>query len=162
MIGSAERNSEHVLANAIVDYIQRSAPNVSWLEPTQFEAWSGLGIAALFSNVNGASSAASNRTVRVAIGSRRLMSDLGIELTSAQESIISEYQAAAHTVLLVAIDSMCCGLLTLVDRAKPDAPMVVRELSAMGIEVWMCTGDNQATAEAVAKQCGICNVVVCA
>ena len=67
----------------------------------------------------------------------------------------NELWLAGKTVMFIGVDGQAAGMIALADTIKPDAVNVVRQLHKMGIEVAMVTGDNQRTAEAIAKQAGI-------
>ena len=137
---SAEKNSEHSLAEAIV---KEAALKSLMLSPAiEFSAIPGLGIEA---TVDGKKLLLGNLKL---IQERKLvMDDLEIQA--------NELWFQGKTVMFVGIDGQIAGLIALADTIKPDAANVVRQLHKMGIEVAMVTGDNQRTAEAIAKQAGI-------
>ncbi|MCL6548782.1 MAG: HAD-IC family P-type ATPase, partial [Alicyclobacillus sp.] len=69
------------------------------------------------------------------------------------------FERAGKTVVLVAQDDRLQGAIAISDTLKPDAPGTVKQLQKMGIEVWMITGDEARTAQAIAEQAGIKNVM---
>ena len=140
LAASAEKNSEHSLAEAIV---KESSLKSLMLSPAlEFSAIPGLGIEA---TVDGKKLLLGNLKL---IQERKLVMD-GLEIQA------NELWFQGKTVMFVGIDGQVAGLIALADTIKPDAANVVRQLHKMGIEVAMVTGDNQRTAEAIAKQAGI-------
>ena len=77
--------------------------------------------------------------------------------------MIDSYRRLGHIVIFVTVDRKLTGFLSVEDTIKPDAAETVLKLTRdLGLECWMCTGDNEATARAVAKQVGIGEERVCA
>jgi P-type Cu2+ transporter len=144
LAAAVERESEHPLAEAIV----RRA--------------SALGVPALaasaFRNVPGHGAGADVDGLRVLVGNRRLMETEGIDLGDLGIRR-DELAAAGRTAVLVATDGRAAGVLALADAPRVSAAAAVQELHAMGIEVVMLTGDNQATAKRIADQLGIDTVI---
>ena len=141
---SAERGSEHPIGKAIV--LAASEQGIDTTVPTEFTAIAGNGIIAQL-NEN-----------RVIIGSMSLMEQHQIP-TQAFESAAERLQAEAKTVLWVAIDLQVNGLLAVADTVKSEAKSAVAELRQLGCKVTMMTGDNQGTANAIAKSVGITDVM---
>ncbi len=144
LAASLEQASEHPLAQAIVKGAKEK--NVPLLPPKSFQSVTG----------KGAEAEVEGRYVRV--GSRALMEAIGQNVDSL-ESQASGLQQSGHTVVFVAVDGKLSGLLSVADPIKPSSTTALRELARNGIEVVMVTGDNRRTAEAVARQVGIKNVV---
>ena len=94
----------------------------------------------------------------VAIGNRRLLEDLGIAVDDLARQA-DALRAEGQTVILVAIDGGPAGLLGVADPVKDTTPEAIRELHADGLRIVMLTGDNRATADAVAKKLGLDEVV---
>ncbi|HEU4325285.1 MAG TPA: copper-translocating P-type ATPase [Roseiflexaceae bacterium] len=140
LVASAERGSEHPLAEAIVQGAQERGVALS--ETSRFESIAGHGIAA---TVDGRALLA---------GNRKLMRDQGVEV-AALEAHAAELAAAGKTPMFVAIDGRAAGLVAVADTVKPTAAETIRRLKAAGITPVMITGDNTRTAEAVARQLGI-------
>ena len=144
LAASVERGSEHPLGAAIV---ARANLEESGFRPaTAFAAIAGGGVEASVS-VDGTSRA-------VVVGNRRLLADRGIDLAPLDDAM-QVAAAAGRTIAIVAIDGRAAGLITISDPVKADSAAAVRQLIAGGIEVWLVTGDAQATAETVAAQVGI-------
>ena len=140
LAASLETASEHPIAEAIVAGARKQ--NLELADHADFESRPGIGV---FGTVAGRS---------VAVGSERL---LDAEITDpedhAAEAIALREQG--ETVVLVAIDGKIKGLLGVADPIKQSAPEALQRLSQLGISVFMATGDNPATAEAVAGQLGV-------
>jgi Cu+-exporting ATPase len=143
MAASAERGSEHPLGEAVVEYA-RSQGHV--LNPVEsFEAIPGHGIIAA---VDGR---------RVLLGNKRLMDMHEIALNDL--STATRLEQEGKTVMLVAIDHTFAGLIAVADTLKPTSAAAVAAMHKLGLEVVMITGDNQRTAEAIARQAGIDRVL---
>jgi Cu+-exporting ATPase len=140
LAGAVESRSEHPIAEAIAA-AARAAGGA--LPPVQdFEAMPGLGVAAL---VEGR---------RVALGADRLMRRLGIDIAP----LASEAQVLAargRMPLHVAVDGRLAGLIAVADAVKPGTAEAIAALRAQGVQVAMITGDNRATAAAIARELGI-------
>jgi Cu+-exporting ATPase len=141
----AESVSEHPLAQAIVLGAEGRGIRIATQSPESFEAIPGGGIAA---RVEGH---------QVVVGTHRLLSGRGI----ADEGVLrlapvqSELEGAGKTSMLVAVDTQVVGVLAVADTLKVGSAESVARLQRDGLEIWMMTGDNQRTAQAVAAQVGI-------
>jgi Cu+-exporting ATPase len=144
LVASAERGSEHPLGQAIVQAAE--AKSLPLAEPQAFNSVTGKGIAAFVDNS------------RLAIGNRAFMGDLGIGLEPI-EARIGEHSANGATPVLVSVDGHLAGMIAIADTIKPESAEAVGQLRALGLEVWMLTGDNAATAAAIARQVGIDHVL---
>jgi Cu+-exporting ATPase len=144
LVAAAELGSEHPLGEAVVVAARdRGLP----LPPvTAFEAVPGHGIDA---TVDGR---------RLLAGNARLMTSHGID-TTALDAAAAFAAADGATPLFVAVDGSAAGLFLVADPLKPESAEAVAQLRALGLEVWMLTGDNAATAAAVARQVGIEHVL---
>ncbi|MFG6095915.1 heavy metal translocating P-type ATPase [Leptothoe sp. ISB3NOV94-8A] len=141
LAAAVEHQSEHPLAAAIVNYGQ--AQGVDNLpEVQEFEAIVGSGVQG---TVHGQ---------RVQIGTERWMQSLGIN-TEHLQSRRQAWESAAKTTVWVAVDGKAEALLGIADALKPSSAEVVRHLQRLGLEVMMLTGDNPATAAAIAQDVGI-------
>ncbi len=140
MAAAVEMGSEHPLGEAIVRaarHRQIELPKVA-----NSEAIPGHGIQGI---VDGH---------KVALGNRRLMNSLGVDITSV-ESAMQRLEAEGKTAMLVALDQTLAGVIAVADTLKPEAVEAVANLRREGIEVIMLSGDNRRTAEAIARQLGI-------
>ena len=141
---SAETGSEHPLGEAIV----RSARDqgLSFSNPEMFEAVSGSGITA---TVDGH---------EVAVGSESFLRSLGIEL-SELENDGRRLQGEAKTVVWMALGKTALGLIAVADQVRNGSQEAIRRMRQLGLQVIMMTGDNWATARAIAGQVGITEVM---
>ncbi|PZS02705.1 MAG: ATPase P, partial [Chloroflexi bacterium] len=144
LAAAAEVGSEHPLGEAIVARARELAIELPAAE--HFESLTGQGITAV---VDGC---------RVALGNRALLEHQGVTLNGTAEPGMELAQVGA-TPMYVAIDGQIAGLIAVADTLRPESREAIAELTALGLEVWMLTGDNQATADAVARQAGVEHVL---
>ena len=165
LAASAERGSEHPIGKAIVRAAAESG--IDTVAPTQFTAVAGHGIIASVDATPASSGGALCKRADVIIGTPALLHQHGISAEdTAGESSLSQLcedakqlQAEAKTVLWVAINGKIEGLIAVADTLKPDAKDAVAELRRLGCKVTMMTGDNRATAAAIAQAAGIDDVM---
>ncbi len=141
---SAEQGSEHPLGQAIVRAAQER--NLTLEAGEDFDASPGMGLRA---RVGGHS---------VLVGNLKLMSGEGVE-TSAVAATLDALQAAGKTAMIVARDGKPIGVVGVADTLKEHAAEAVRALRAMRIQVVMLTGDHRRTADAIARQLGLDDVI---
>ena len=141
---SVEKGSEHPLAEAIVTAADER--QLSLLQVTQFSAIAGHGVEAV---IEGKS---------VFLGNRKLMSDRDIDI-SVLEATVQELTSQAQTPMFMAVDKKVAGLISVSDAIKKDSVEAIRRMHDIGLKVVLLTGDNHVTAEAVAKQVGIDEVL---
>ncbi|MFD1737654.1 heavy metal translocating P-type ATPase [Bacillus salitolerans] len=144
LVGSAENNSEHPLALAIVDGIK--AKGITLLDVTEFEAIPGYGI---MGNVNG---------TEVVVGTRKLMHKYEIHVEHALANM-EALELQGKTAMLVAIDRKYTGIVAVADTIKETSAAAIKRLQEMGLEVIMMTGDNERTAKAIAEEVGVDRVI---
>jgi Cu+-exporting ATPase len=140
LAAAAERGSEHPLGEAILRAAE--ARGLALPQPEAFEAIAGHGIAA---TVDGR---------RVLVGNRRLMEREGVHLNGLAGRA-DELEAAARTTMWVAADGDAVALICVADTIKEGSAEAVHALHDLGLQVIMMTGDNQATAKAIAREAGI-------
>ena len=140
----AEKGSEHPLGEAVVEAGKNN--QVELPDPEAFEALSGRGVLAK----------AAGR--EVLLGNRVLMEENGIKIQLIEDRI-RELENEGKTVMLVAINRKLSGLIAVADTLKENAAEAIDWLHQMGIETVMITGDNQRTAQAIARKAGIDNVL---
>jgi P-type Cu2+ transporter len=140
LVATAERGSEHPLAEAIVAGARHRG--IEPLDAAQFEAIAGHGIQA---EVDGHT---------VMVGNRRLMDESRVDVEALEAQALA-LAGAGKTPMFVAVDGREAGLVAVADTIKPSARETLRRLEEMGIEAVMMTGDNQRTAGAVARELGI-------
>jgi Cu+-exporting ATPase len=144
LAASAERGSEHPLGEAMV--VEARTRGLALSEPQGFQSLTGLGIQA---TVDGR---------QLFLGNRLLMQRMSVA-TEALEAEARRLADQARTPMFVAADGQALGLIAVADPLKPGAAAAVRQLQALGLDLWMLTGDNARTAAAVAREAGITNVL---
>lgn len=135
---SVEEHSEHPLAKAIVEY----AKDVATLDVTDFVSVSGRGVRA------------SSKDGTIFGGNYAFMCDNGIDVSSFEEKA-KELSTQGKTSMYFALDSRALGIIAISDTLKEGAENTVKALKGLGIKTVLLTGDNRVTAEAVAKQIGV-------
>jgi Cu+-exporting ATPase len=138
LAASLERASEHPLAAAIVAKANELKLNLS--EPANFQSMPGQGVRG---TVEGKT---------VAVGNSALMHAVG---AFENKTAVSVLKYAGSTVIFVAVDGKYAGYISIADPLKPSAVKALRDLKAQGIRLVMLTGDNQATAQEIARSLGI-------
>jgi Cu+-exporting ATPase len=144
LAAAVEVGSEHPLGEAIV--ARAHELRLSLPKADAFESITGQGVQA---RVDGRA---------VAVGNRALMDHLAVPLDGLVERATALAREGA-TPMYVALDGRGAGLIAVADTLKPESRDAVEQLRALGLDVWMLTGDNQATAQAMARQAGIENVL---
>ena len=144
LVASAERGSEHPYAAALVREAERRALKLDW--PEAFESVTGQGVVA---EVGGRA---------LLVGNARLLDANSVE-PNALDPLAEAAGDRGETPLRVALDGDPVALITVADRLRDGAAEGVTRLLAMGVEVVMLTGDQDATARAVAREVGIDEVV---
>lgn len=142
---SIEMQSEHPLAEAIVNYLKKEGTAPAKVE--RFESITGKGVRAYFNNEE------------YLVGNQRFISENGINLTEEQAARYNEWQKEAKTVIFFTAGKTVVALIAITDRIKKNSKEAIKKLTNEGIDVYMLTGDNSQTAAAVAGQTGIKNYV---
>jgi P-type Cu+ transporter len=142
--GSAEKNSEHPLAEAIVKQAEKLELKLA--DASGFEALPGRGVKC---RINGK---------QVLLGNRKLMQEQRVP-TDSIEADLAKLEIEGKTVMTLALDGEVAGTVAAMDTAKEHAAEAVQQLKSMKLEVYMLTGDNEGTARAIASQLGIENVI---
>lgn len=141
---AVEALSEHPLADAILRRLKDYS--VEMLAAEQLHSVTGRGVTATVSGVE------------YAVGSAGLMSDLGAEIPAGLRRQAEMFAADAKTLVFCAADGRVFCLIAIADTVRDTSPAAVSELLRMGMEVHLLSGDNEATAQAVARQAGIRHV----
>ncbi|PGA31204.1 heavy metal translocating P-type ATPase [Bacillus wiedmannii] len=144
LVGAAEKNSEHPLAEAIVEGIKEKQIDIPSSE--SFEAIPGFGIESVIEGK------------QLLIGTRRLMKKFDIDIEEVSKSM-EELEREGKTAMLIAINKEYAGIVAVADTVKDTSKAAIARLKKMGLEVVMITGDNTQTAQAIAKQVGIDHVI---
>jgi P-type Cu+ transporter len=142
---SLENSSEHPLAEAVVGYAKQQKSELSDIE--NFEALPGHGVTGTLDNTT------------YYLGNRKLIEQYAKISTHSAEKTIAKLEHEGKTAMILADNSSLLGIVAVADTVKATSKDAVRKLRSMGIEVFMLTGDNARTAQAVASQVGIENVI---
>ena len=140
LIAAAESGSSHPLAQTMLNEAMQRSLTLGTV--TEFLNLAGLGVEA---NVDG---------TKVLVGTERLMQERQISTKPIQVDI-QRLLEAGKTLMIGAVDGKIAGVIAASDELKPTAPRAVAAMKELGLEVVMITGDNQKTADKVAKQLGI-------
>jgi P-type Cu+ transporter len=141
---SLEAGSEHPLAEAIVDGAKEKS--IKPHKPQDFESITGKGVKG------------SIESHEVALGNTKMMQGLGLDPSSLEDEA-NQLRSEGQTVMFVAFDNQVAGFVGVADPIKETTPLAIKELHKDGVKIVMITGDNQKTAEAVAKKLGIDDVM---
>ncbi len=144
LIGASEKQSEHPLAEAIVQGIKERG--IKLYESQQFEAIPGYGVRAIVEEKE------------VLVGTRKLMNKYNIDI-SAVLNLMEELEASGKTAMLASIDGRYAGMVAVADTIKETSKRAIKRLQDMGIEVIMMTGDNIRTANSIGEEVGINHVI---
>lgn len=143
-VAAVERQSEHPIAQAIVQAAQAEALQIPPL--SGFESVTGFGVRAQVGST------------RVEVGADRMMAQLGADVSVFADDA-ARLGAEGKTPLYAAIDGHLAAMIAVADPIKPTTRAAIDSLHAMGLKVAMITGDNRRTGEAIAQQLGIDEVV---
>ncbi|CAK7030974.1 copper-translocating P-type ATPase [Tissierella sp. P1] len=141
---SVEKTSEHPLGQSIVKKGEEELLRLS--EPEKFMAVPGKGLRATFEGKE------------VLVGNRRLMVDNNISITNGEDTLL-KLEEEGKTAMLLSLDNKLSGIIAVADQIKETSKKAIEELKSMGLDVYMITGDNERTAQAIAKEVGITNVL---
>ena len=144
LAAAVEKGSEHPLGEAIV--AEAGNRELALAEPQGFSATAGHGVEAQVEER------------RVWVGSPRMMAERGLD-TAALDAEVKRLQGEGKTTVLVAVDGRVAGAIAIADTVKDGSVEAIQQLHKMGIRVAMLTGDNRQTAEAIARQVGIDQVL---
>lgn len=137
---SLEKLSEHPLAEAVVKHLKGQASNV---QITDVVSLTGRGISGKYNDV------------QYFAGGLKLINEKGIAIFSGLQKFAEAEEENAGTVIYFADSKNVLAVMSVSDKIRKSSGETVLQLMKMGIEVYLVTGDNQKTAEAVARQCGI-------
>ena len=136
-----ESQSEHPLASAVIQLLQNNTLQTVFVE--NFESITGRGVLA---SVQG---------IKYVVGNEQLMNESGIQLTQEDKITASALQEESKTVLLFGGNNQVFAIIAITDPVKPSSREAIEGLKNRGIEIHMLTGDNEHTAQLVARQTGI-------
>ena len=138
---SIEKQSEHPLADAVVKHLEGEGT----LELSSFSSITGKGAKALYNNET------------YFVGNLRLMEENGILIPKELSQKAEIWSSEMQTVIYFANSSKALAALAISDKIKDSSAAAIKEMQEMGLELYMLTGDNKATAAAVVKKAGITN-----
>lgn len=144
IVAAAELQSQHPLAQAIVQYAQDL--NLRIVQSTHFLSLSGMGIEATVENTH------------LLVGNERLMIERGVDVSAAKVTT-QNFALQGKSLMYIALDDEYVGIVAIADTVKPNSERAIAKLKSLGINVMMLTGDNETTAKTIAKQVGIDHVV---
>lgn len=139
----AEAGSEHPLARSILAEIE---PGCLIPAHDTFATLTGRGIHADYQGQ------------RIAVGALALMKELSVRVPDEAHEILDDLREGGKTAVLVALDSVVLGVIGIADTLRPDAPEMIRKLQSQGVAIVMLTGDDESTAQAIAREAGITDV----
>lgn len=144
LVAGVESRSEHPIARAIVEAAEQEKIIVPVIK--DFESITGMGVRATIDSKN------------IEVGADRFMQKLGIDIATFAETA-KRLGAEAKSPLYVAIDGQLAAIIAVADPIKASTPAAINALHQLGLKVAMITGDNQHTAEAIATNLGIDEVI---
>ncbi|WP_337169877.1 heavy metal translocating P-type ATPase [Gemmatimonas aurantiaca] len=143
-VASLERVSEHPLAEAIVQHA--AGKNLTLFTPEGFASVTGRGVQGV---VDGSA---------LAVGNATFMQDWGVS-TASLDAEATRLAGDGRTPMYIAMDGALAGLIAVADPIRDSSPQAIAALHALGLQVVMLTGDNERTAQAIARAAGVDRVV---
>ena len=150
LAAAAEVYSEHPLGEAIVRYAKAQG---------LLENEAGKNTGAKFTAVPGEGIVAAVEVHTVIVGNKALMENQNIPLSEAAATEAARLAAEGKTPMYIAVDATFAGIIAVADAIKPTSAEAIKRLQRMGLDVVMLTGDNQVTANAIARQAGVSTVI---
>ncbi len=141
LIASINRQSEHPLAKAVVDFASERMGEIP--NPTVFKSLTGMGVAG------------TSGGRKVILGNAKSLAHFKIEIPQELDDAATKSKAEGKTVSYIAIDGRAAGFISITDELRPTTHEAIRELKRSGIETVMLTGDNPQAAAFVAEKLGI-------
>jgi len=136
--GIGEKMAEHQIGKAIVEYVR--SENITIPDPDKLSVVSGIGVTAEY------------KGRKVIMGKRKLLENNGLIVSRNVENYLEKAESKGYTVIPVAVDDRIIGAISVADLLKPEAPEALSKLKKVGIkQILMLTGDNERTAETIAK-----------
>ena len=145
IVASVEKNSEHPIADAIVESAKEKGTRLVAVK--SFRAVPGHGVEAFLGSK------------KVSIGNRKMAKLAGAKLASGTSKRMEALENEGKTVMILVIDRKVVGIIAVADKMKATSAEAVAGLKKLGLAVWMITGDNARTANAIARQAGIKNII---
>lgn len=136
---SIEKQSEHPLAEAVVKHLE----GVPTLSLSQFDSITGKGAKANYENET------------YFVGNKKLLAENNITIAAALQKQADEWGSQSKTVIWFSDSKQALSVIAISDKIKETSVEAIKEIQEMGIDLYMLTGDNEATAKAIAQQTGI-------
>lgn len=146
-----EKQSEHPLAQAIVNGLQERYPHLRSQQVTDFSAHQGKGVSGTLSHAQG--------ETKLWIGNLRLLEEQGVQIAAEQAEQRETLQRQGKTVMAVATGGQLVALVAVADTLRASSKAALHQLRARGLNLVMLTGDNQQTAKAIADELGLDDVI---
>ncbi|MFA5556204.1 MAG: heavy metal translocating P-type ATPase [Flavobacteriaceae bacterium] len=141
---SIEKQSEHPLATAVVSYFSKDATHKK-IEISNFSSITGKGAQAVYGNES------------YFVGNKKLLAENNIIIADALQQQADKWSKESKTVIWFSNSKQALAVLAISDKIKETSIEAIKQMQQMGIDLYMLTGDNQATAQAIAQQTGIEN-----
>ena len=135
---SINKHSSHPLAHAIVNKAKED--KLTFIDVTNFKNIAGKGVSAQIFHL------------QAALGNQALMEDLGVNLSDEIVNEVKALQSTSSSVSYLSIDNQYAGYIAIKDKVKANATQIIRDLHLDNLKIWMLTGDNELTAQAVAEE----------
>ncbi len=142
---SVEMNSEHPIAEAIVN--EAASQKLKLDSCTDFESYEGLGVAAKLNNKV------------VTIGNTKFLNKKKIKIEPSVMEILQHLKEQAKTTVLTAVDKKIVGIIAIADTLRETSKLGLNEITKMNLKTAMITGDNRKTAQSIAREIGIKNII---
>lgn len=144
-LGSAENGSEHPIAKGILKHVKEN--NIKIQEPMNFSNYPGKGIECEI-----------NQNV-ICVGTEEWMKENNITIPIEILQTIKNYQHEGKTILYCSFNTELFGAVSLLDKVKVDAIETIKNLKLLGYDIYLISGDNQATTDNIGRTCGITNCI---
>ncbi|WP_258040861.1 cation-translocating P-type ATPase [Pseudanabaena sp. BC1403] len=142
LAASAEVGANHILGASTIAKAEEL--NIELLPTQSSQIVAGCGVEAMLTTGE-----------TILVGNRAWLQEQHVKISSEMLERSQNLAEFGKTPIFIAVDSQLVGIIAMRDRLKPEAAEVVRQIEAMGLQVWMLTGDRQETANAIANQLGI-------
>ena len=139
LLFSLEKQSEHPLADAVVKHLE----NIQTIPLTSFESITGKGAKAVYEGED------------YYAGNKKLLSENGVQIPPQLQQYADTWSLESKTVIWFANSKEALAVVAISDKIKDTSAEAIRQLKDMGIDIYMLTGDNEATAKTIAEQAGI-------
>lgn len=147
LAASLEKNSEHPLSSAIVEFVKERLGKTKLEDVGNFRNHEGLGVSG---EIKGK---------KIVIGNRRLAEKERLEISRNVEAAFKKISEEAKTAIIIGLDGKAVGVFGIADTLKEDSSGAIKRLHKMGIRTIMLTGDNESVAQKIASELGIDDVV---